>query len=644
MKRLLVSILILLTFAGSQVQAQKGAVKERRLTVSEYRNKMMAGWIGQMVGVGWGAPTEFRFQGVIMPADKVPEWKPEMVNQFNQDDIYVEMTFLRSLAEYGFDVSQNQAGIDFANSAYNLYVANAAGRTNLRNGIAPPNSGHPAYNKAADAIDYQIEADFSGLIAPGLPNTAIALGEKFGRLMNYGDGLYGGQFVGGMYAEAFFENDPEKIIKAGLKCIPEGSQYAEAIRDVLKWHAENPDDWETTWQLINEKYHENPDYRRFSISKPEDKFNIDAKINGAYIVMGLLYGESDPDLTTIISMRCGQDSDCNPSNAAGVLFTTIGFKNLPDRFISAIDSETKFSFTEYTFPALIDVCEKLAREAVTRASGYVETNTDGEDVFVIPTLATVPGPLEQSHDPGPVSENTFSKAELAKIKGSKLFRFSLFLLVILAFLVFKENRNIKAASIFLPFAFIVAVSEILGATILSDKSDIDAVAVIKSMAAALAILLLVGQKLKSSRWYILFGFAVVIIAIVGYAGVTGATDGRYVALTGQTLFVYTMHACAWLVAITMTAWLSRKAFSRLRFNGLLLLCFFLMNVISLFLVTFVLFNSGPETGLIFNLPWIFGRAVALTIVHYLITVFYLVLSYKNNTYDQRVREWLKLTE
>ena len=62
---------------------------------------------------------------------------------------------------------------------------------------------------------------------------AIELGEKFGRLMNYGDGLYGGQFVGGMYAEAFFEDDPVKIVEAGLKCIPAESQYAECIRDVL---------------------------------------------------------------------------------------------------------------------------------------------------------------------------------------------------------------------------------------------------------------------------------------------------------------------------------------------------------------------------------------------------------------------------
>jgi hypothetical protein len=42
-----------------------------------------------------------------------------------------------------------------------------------------------------------------------------------------------------------------------------------------------------------------------------------------HIVMGLLYGEGDMDKTIIISMRCGQDSDCNPSNAAGVLATSL---------------------------------------------------------------------------------------------------------------------------------------------------------------------------------------------------------------------------------------------------------------------------------------------------------------------------------
>ena len=92
----------------------------RRLAVKDYVDKMKAGWVGQMAGVGWGGPTEFRWRGEIIPADKMPSWKPEMINQFEQDDIYVEMTFLQSLEVHGLDVSIRQAGIDFANSGYDL--------------------------------------------------------------------------------------------------------------------------------------------------------------------------------------------------------------------------------------------------------------------------------------------------------------------------------------------------------------------------------------------------------------------------------------------------------------------------------------------------------------------------------------------
>ncbi len=403
------------------VWAAEDGVQYRRLTVVEYRDRVAAGWIGQMVGVGWGAPTEFRFKGMIIPEDQVPEWKPQKVNQYNQDDIYVEMTFLRSMELYGLDVSIRQAGIDFANSGYRLWHANRYGRENLRAGIAPPDSGHPKFNAHADDIDYQIEADYSGLIAPGMPNVGIQLGEKFGRLMNYGDGLYGGQFVAGMYAEAFFEEDPKKLVEAGLACVPAESQFAEAIRDVLAWHAEEPDDWQATWQRIEDKYQDNMGYRRFSCNKHSERhsgnmdFNIDAKINAAYIVMGLLYGDGGIEKTTVVSMRCGQDSDCNPSNATGVLCTTMGIKMIPDRFVSALDRTPKYSHTEYNFDMLVDVCEKLARQAVVQQGGRIEKDADGSEVFVIPVKAPKPSGLEQCWEPGRAANSRFTEEEMKQI-------------------------------------------------------------------------------------------------------------------------------------------------------------------------------------------------------------------------------------
>lgn len=383
----------------------------RKLPIKEYRDKLEAGWIGQIVGVAWGAPTEFRWSDEIIPEEDMPMWTPDMINQaFNQDDLYVEMTFLRTLEEHGIDVPIRQAGIDFANSEYPLWCANLAGRKNLRAGIAPPDCSHPAFTNCPNDIDYQIESDYSGLIAPGMPNVAIELGEKFGRLMNYSDGMYAGQFIGGMYAEAFFEEDILKIIDAGLDCIPQGCQYAEMVRDVVSWYKTNPDNWEATWALCQQKYRENPEYQKNSNG------GIDVKINGAYILIGMLYGKRDLDQTIIISTRCGQDSDCNPSNAAGVLFTTLGTSKLPTRFKENLDQETYFAHTAYNFPKLLDVCEKFAREYVVREGGHIEIADNGEEIFVIPVKKPIPSPLVFSWDPEPIENTLFTEKEMAEIR------------------------------------------------------------------------------------------------------------------------------------------------------------------------------------------------------------------------------------
>ena len=379
---------------------------------------MKGGWIGQMVGVSWGFPTEFKFNGKIIPAEKVPQWKPEMVNDaFDQDDLYVEMTFLRTLETHGLEASIRQAGIDFANSGYRLWWENEGSRRRLRRGLAPPDCSHPKFNKHADGIGYQIQSDFSGLISPGLPARVLAVGEVFGRVTNYGDGLYAGQFMGGMYAEAFFETDVVRIVQAGLRCIPYKSQYARMVRDVLQWRRENPDDWKKTWRLVEDKYQLDPKYNRCR-ALLRGKFNIHAKLNGAYVVMGLLYGKGDIDRTILVSMRCGQDSDCNPSSAAGVLCTTIGYEKLPERYVSALDPNGKFSHTPYTFPKLRTICEMLARKIVVAEGGKIEKDDKGQEVFVIPVQIAKPGKIERSWAPGPTAGSRFTKEEMKKIAAA----------------------------------------------------------------------------------------------------------------------------------------------------------------------------------------------------------------------------------
>src|SRR5260370_29189964 len=73
-----------------------------------------------------------------------------------------------------------------------------------------------------------------------LPRASGELCWRAGLVMNYGDGIYGGMFVSGMYAVAFFENDPRKVVEAGLACMPAKSPYARRITDVLAWSRQYP--------------------------------------------------------------------------------------------------------------------------------------------------------------------------------------------------------------------------------------------------------------------------------------------------------------------------------------------------------------------------------------------------------------------
>ena len=387
-----------------------GSNTERRLSLEDYRDRMQGGWIGQIAGVCYGAPTEFKWRDAIMPEKDLPTWRPELINDaFTQDDLYVEMTFLRTLEQHGLDVSARQAGIDFANSEYNLWCANHAGRTNLRKGIAPPDCSHPKFHSRCNDIDYQIEADYAGLISPGCPQEVIRLGELFGRLVNFGDGVWAGQFVGALYAAAFFTSDIDELLDEGLKAIPAESDYAQMVRSVRAWHREFPTEWTNAWTKVCATYSSksNPAMR-------DSNGGIDVRLNGAAVVLGLVYGGGDFDRSMEISTRCGWDSDCNPSSVCGVLGCARGLSGLDRKYTEKIDRGPKFSYTSYNLPELFAVCEKLMRQIVVRNGGRIEKDASGKEWIVLPDKAPVPSPYVPSWQAGPVANSRFTEAEMAQ--------------------------------------------------------------------------------------------------------------------------------------------------------------------------------------------------------------------------------------
>jgi len=387
MKRSTVVFAFLAAAAILMTSLGAAATAPRQITLSALEDKIRGGWAGQMIGVAYGAPTEFRANGKIKEAGLT--WSPERVsNAIQQDDLYVEMTFAEVMDSKGLDATSEAYGEMFKNSKYSLWHANAAARRLLSNGIKAPLSGDPRYNAHANDIDFQIESDFIGLMTPGLPQEANKYADRVGRVMNYGDGLYGGMFFGGMYSAAFFETDVRRVVEKGLASIPTQSRYGKIIRDLLDWHAKYPDDWKKTWQLIEEKWDKDDPCPDGALQP----FNIDASINGAYVTLGLLYGNKDFGKTVEIATRAGQDSDCNPSSAAGVLGVMLGYDKIPDTWKSGIPAlaDTRFEFTNYSFNSICKSTLDRALKVIRLAGGRVDGNT-----ITIPDQAPKAPKLEQ---------------------------------------------------------------------------------------------------------------------------------------------------------------------------------------------------------------------------------------------------------
>ena len=368
-------------------RAFASAAGSRTIAKAALEDRIRGGWAGKMIGVSYGAPTEFRFNGRINEGDIT--WSPERVsNALGQDDLYVGMTMAETMDRLGFDATVEQYGEAFKDSRYSLWHANAGARRLLNLGIKAPMSGHPTYNIHANDIDFQIEADFIGLMSPGLPRESNKYCLRVGRVMNSGDGLYGGMFVSGMYTAAFFETDVRAVIAQGLHCLPPESGYARLIQDVLDWSARYPGDWKKAWQLIADKW-DRDDSCPDGALRP---FNIDARINGAYIALGLLYGRGDFARTLEIATRAGQDSDCNPSTAGGILGVMLGYSGIPEIWKSGIPPLADRKF-DYTQSSLNDICRSTLARTLKLVQSAGGRASDAE--VTIPVQAPEAAALEQ---------------------------------------------------------------------------------------------------------------------------------------------------------------------------------------------------------------------------------------------------------
>lgn len=398
MKNLTIIVIVFILVACASKQSDNAKSEtlpelKTTLTKAELTDKIKGGWAGQVIGCTFGGPTEFQFKGCMINDYQPIPWDESRCLWYYQnapglyDDVYMDLTFVDVFEKEGLDAPAKLHALAFANADYKLWHANQAARYNILNGIMPPQSGHWLNNPHSEDIDFQIEADFAGLMSPGMVNQASAICDKIGHIMNYGDGWYGGVYVAAMYSMAFISDDLEQVVTEALKTIPVESKFYQCMNDVINWYHEYPNDWKRTWFEVEKKW-------SADIGCPDGvfkDFNIDAKINAAYIIIGMLYGEGDYSKTMEIATRCGQDSDCNPASAGGILGTILGYSNIPEFWKKPLYPVEDMDF-KYTTMSLNDVYEIGTKHAlaVLQKNG---AKVDGETI-TLPTHAINPVRLE----------------------------------------------------------------------------------------------------------------------------------------------------------------------------------------------------------------------------------------------------------
>ena len=353
-----------------------------RVTMSRatLMDKIKGAWAGQVLGCTYGGPTEFQYRSSMIPDSREIPWgEPDYVAKYMKrvptlyDDIYMDLTFVGVFDRLGLDASADSLASAFAHAGYYLWHANQAARYNILRGIRPPMSGHWRNNPHADDIDYQIEADYAGIMSPGMPNAASKISDRVGHIMNYGDGWYGGVYIGAMYSIAYVSDNVEFIVTEALKTIPRKSKFHRCMSDVIEIWRQNPDDWRRGWQLCEERWGTSDVGCGEGALAP---LNIDAVINSAYVLFGLLYGNGDFGRTIDIATRCGQDSDCNPASAAGILATAIGYSKIPTEWIEPLKSaeDIDFAYIPYSLNDTYKMSFNHALQMIERGGGKVTAN------------------------------------------------------------------------------------------------------------------------------------------------------------------------------------------------------------------------------------------------------------------------------
>lgn len=291
----------------------------------DYTERVYAGVLGKIIGVYLGRPFEgWWYDKIMSELGEVYYYVHEKRNTpliVTDDDISGTFTFLRALPDYDLDpdVTAEQIGWTWLNYLIEKRtvlwwggMGNSTEHTaylRLKHGVKAPASGSIALNGkvVAEQIGSQIFIDGWGMISPGDPERAADLARRAASVSHDGEAVYGAQVVAALEAQAFVEQDLNRLIDTAVSLIPKDSVIYRMIADIREWHSVEAD-----WRKTREKIAANYGYDKYG-------GNCHMVPNHGLILHALLHGEGDFQKSLMIVNTCGWDTDCNSGNVGCIL-------------------------------------------------------------------------------------------------------------------------------------------------------------------------------------------------------------------------------------------------------------------------------------------------------------------------------------
>jgi len=311
--------------------------------MTNYLEKVYAGFLGMNIGIRLGAPVEpsiWTYERIYKTYGEVTGYVKEFKNFAADDDANGPVYFLRALLDDATDRPLEpqdvaRAWLNYAREGLGMFWWGGYGIStehtaylNLRNGIPAPQSGSIRQNGKimAEQIGGQIFIDTWGLINPCNPRRAADYGQAAASVSHDGDGIWGARFMCAAIAKAFETSDINEIIAAGLAEIPAVCTYRAVCEAVIDFHKKNPDNWRDCMQLL---------FRDWGYDKYQGVCHMIP--NAGVCMMSLLYGAGNFSRTIEIATMASWDTDCNAGNVGTILGVACGLEGLPRHYLDPIN-------------------------------------------------------------------------------------------------------------------------------------------------------------------------------------------------------------------------------------------------------------------------------------------------------------------